>query len=405
MKLIDKYNQSNFLIYIIILIVMSSGHINLNTEFVDIRKFFFLIIIFFLFMHFLLVKKIIVPISNPLFLLPFLTSLIFSFFYLVRLNLYHSAGWLFAAFIITLIWNLKSNQIILFFEKYLIFSSILISVGLIILYLTNLDSNNFNYTSPYRLSIFKVLSNSDSFISIDPITLKKTFRFSFFLQQSSLVTTYIFLPLIIYSLFKRPNTYVLIICSTAIIFSFSSTVYLSIFFGFFIFIMFNFFCKNYKIIFQLCFISSIFLGLLFYLTFKMESNYDRFLGIEFNNYKFLRISSGAYRLEIIGNQVYFFFTKYFFGFISHNNSMEQFTLGNFFISSGIKGGFICLITTFFYIFKIYKIIILNKKINKFTSSMLLSCILLLTNFQDFGISSISGFIFFALLAKLLNREK
>lgn len=379
---------------------MSSGHINLNTEFADIRKFFFLIIICFLFIHFLLVKKIIVPISNPLFLLPFLTSLIFSFFYLVRLNLYHSAGWLFAAFMVTLIWNLKRNQIILFFEKYLILSSILISVGLIILYLTNLDSNNFNYTNPNRLSIFKVLSNSDSFISIDPITLKKTFRFSFFLQQSSLVTTYIFLPLIIYSLFKRPNTYVLIICSTAIIFSFSSTVYLSIYFGFFIFIIFNFFHKNYKIIFYLFFIFSIFLGLFSFLIFKMESNYDS-LGLELINYKFIRISSGAYRLEYIGNQVYFFFTKYFFGFISHNNSMEQFMLGNFFISSGIKGGFICLITNFFYIFKIYKTIILNKKINKFVSSMLLSCILLLTNFQDFGISSISGFIFFALLAKLL----
>jgi hypothetical protein len=136
----------------------------------------------------------------------------------------------------------------------------------------------------------------------------------------------------------------------------------------------------------------------------MQSNYDS-LGLELNNYKLLRISSGAYRLEYIGNQVYFFLTKYFFGFISHNESIEQFTIGNFFITSGIKGGFICLIITFFYIFKIYTTIIFNKKINKLAGSMLLSCILLLTNFQDFGISSISGFVFFSLLAKLLCSEQ
>ena len=354
----------------------------------------------FIFLHLFFIKKIIVPISNPLFLLPFLTSLIFSFFYLVRLNLYHSLGWFFAAFIVTLIWNLNHNQILLFFKKYLYFSSILISFGLIILYITNFDNENFNYVNPLRLSIFKLFSNSDSFTIVDQITLKKSFRFSFFLQQSSLVATYIFLPLVIYSLFKRPNTYVLIVCFIAIILSYSSTVYISIFFGFCIFIIFNFFHKNYKIIFYLFFIFSIFLGLFFFLTFRMQSNYDS-LGLELINYKFLRISSGAYRLEYIGNQVYFFFTKYFFGFVSQVNSMDQFMLGNYFITSGIRGGFICLIATFFYIFKIYEIIIFNKKINKLASSMLLSCILLLTNFQDFGISSISGFIFFALLAKLL----
>jgi hypothetical protein len=383
---------------------MSSGHINLNAEFQGVRRFLFFIIACFVFVYFFLKKKINIPISNPLFLLPFLTSLIFSFFYLVRLNLYHFSGWLFAALIFILIWNLRHNQIILFFKRYLIFSSILICFGLTIVYLTNLDSQNFNYVNPYRLSIFKVFSNSDSFTFSDQIPLKKSFRFSFFLQQSSLVVTYIFLPLVIYSLFKRPNIYVLIICFIAIIFSYSSTVYISIFFGFCIFIIFNFFCKNYKIIFYLFFISSIFFGLFFFLNFKMQSNYDS-LGLELNNYKFLRISSGAYRLEYIGNQVYFFLTKYFFGFISHNESIEQFTIGNFFITSGIKGGFICLIITFFYIFKIYKTIIFNKKINKLASSMLLSCILLLTNFQDFGISSISGFIFFSLLAKLLCSEQ
>jgi len=177
MKLIEKYNQSNFLIYIIILIIMSSGHINLNAEFQGVRRFLFFIIACFVFVFFFFKKKINIPISNPLFLLPFLTSLIFSFFYLVRLNLYHFSGWLFAALIFILIWNLRHNQIILFFKRYLIFSSILICFGLTIVYLTNLDSQNFNYVNPYRLSIFKVFSNSDSFTFSDQIPLKKSFRF------------------------------------------------------------------------------------------------------------------------------------------------------------------------------------------------------------------------------------
>lgn len=383
---------------------MSSGHISLSYEFQGIRKLIFIIILFFIFLHISFVKKIYLPINSSLFLFPFIICLIFSFYYFVRFNFYQSAGWLFATLIITLIWSLSRNQIFNFFKKYLLFSSILIFFGLVIVITTSFDSSNFNFSSPHRYSIFKLFANSDSFISTDPITQKRQYRFSFFLQQSSLVTVYLLLPLIIYSLIKRPSIYILIIYLLSFILSFSTTVYITIIIGIFVFVFFNFIRKKYKLIFFSFFVFSIILGLMFYLVFKMQSNYSS-LGLDLNNYPFLRISSGAYRLEIIGNQTYHFFTKYFFGFFDNNNSIEKFLLGNLYISSGIRGGFVCAILFFFYILKIVKTILFNKNLNKFVSSMLISCLLVLSNLQDFGISSISGIVFLSLLSRLLFLEK
>ena len=220
MKFIEKYNQSNLFIYIIILILMSSGHINLNSEFEFIRKSLFLIIVLLVFLHISIIKKINIPIYESLFILQFAVILIFSIFYLFRLDLYHSAGWLFTSLTIILIWNLNLNQILLLLKKYLDFCCILIFFGIIILALNSLDYNNFNYTNPSRSSILKIFTNSDSFIFVDAATGIKKFRFSFFLQQSSLIVTYILLPLVIYSLFKKPKFIILILCSIAIVFFF-----------------------------------------------------------------------------------------------------------------------------------------------------------------------------------------
>lgn len=402
MKFLEKFSHSNLFIYIIILIVMSSAHINLNTEFEFFRRVLFLIIVLLLLLHISIKKKINIPIHKELFILQFISTIVFSIFYLLRFDLYHFFGWLFTSITIILIWNLNSNQITLLFKKYLNFSCILIFFGIFILLLNNFDYNNFDYANPKRSSILKIFINSDSYVLNNIATGEKKYRFSFFLQQSSLVVTYILLPLIIYSLIKKPKFIILIICSTAIILSYSSTINITILLSLFIYFFYYYFKKYYKIIFLFFFIFSILIGLFFYLNFKMESNYSDY-GLQLENYRIFRFSSGAYRLEIIGNQVYFFFTKYFFGFFDNDN-INKFLLGNFYISSGIRGGITSLILAYVFFLKICEYIFLNTNLNKLASSFIIASIIFLTNFQDFGINSTSGFVFFALLSRLLFLE-
>ena len=80
----------------------------------------------------------------------------------------------------------------------------------------------------------------------------------------------------------------------------------------------------------------------------MKSDYSN-LGIELVNFEFMRFSSGAYRLEILGKQAYNYFTKYLLGFFDSNN-LNQYLLGNFYLSSGFKGGIVCLILSYIFFF-------------------------------------------------------
>jgi len=397
MKKLEKViKKLNLLPYLVILTLLSSGHINLNYIFDDFRKLIFVIILLLVLAYITFTNKIEIPISKDLFLIPFALCLIFALFYLLRLNLYNFIGWVFSSCMVLLVWNLSSKQILFLLKKYLIVISTLIFFGLVILILVEYETNNFNYSGKYRSYILKIFANSDSFFYTDE-NGKKFHRFSFFLQQSSLVATYIILPFCIYSLIEKTHFNILIILTIALIFSVSSTVLVIAVLSLIIYYFYDFFKQNIKIIYSLSFIVSITVGLFFYITYDMQSNYD------FINYFFLRISSGAYRLEYIGNQTYHFFTKYFFGYFDNQSDMNNYLLGNLHISSGIKGGFICLILSFVFFIRISIAIFLIKNANKFVCAILISSIIILTNVQDFGISSISGFIFFSLLARLLDQ--
>jgi hypothetical protein len=397
MKKLEKViKKLNLLPYLVILTLLSSGHINFNSIFDDFRKLIFVIILLLIFVHITFINKIEIPISKDLFLIPFSLCLIYALFYLLRFNLYNFIGWVFSSCMVLLIWNLSSKQILFLLKKYLIVISTLIFFGLVIVILVDYETNNYNYSGEYRSYILKIFANSDSWFYTD-VNGKKFFRFSFFLQQSSLVATYIILPFCIYSLLEKTHFNILIILTIALIFSVSSTVLVIVMLGLIIYYFFDFFKHNIKIIYLLSFIFSITVGLIFYILYDMQSNYD------FINYFFLRISSGAYRLEYIGNQTYHFFTKYFFGYFDNQSDINTYLLGNFHISSGIKGGFICLILSIVFFIRISIAIFLVKNANKFACAILMSCILVLTNIQDFGISSISGFIFFSLLARLLDQ--
>ena len=122
MKKLEKViKKLNLLPYLVILTLLSSGHINFNSIFDDFRKLIFVIILLLIFVHITFINKIEIPISKDLFLIPFSLCLIYALFYLLRFNLYNFIGWVFSSCMVLLIWNLSSKQILFLLKKSLKF--------------------------------------------------------------------------------------------------------------------------------------------------------------------------------------------------------------------------------------------------------------------------------------------
>jgi len=327
--------------------------------------------------------------------------LLFMLSELLRADLHKFIGWAVLLVLLMLIWNSNPSLPKFILKKYmaivLLISAVSILFSVMALY------GNEAYNDGEGL-FYQVFLTYDSVVHIGEAKMP---RLSGFVHQASLVPAYFLLPLGISLIICEMKVWSVITIIIFSLFVMSSTAYILIIMSAVIYMFYNI-ARQY--ILQLAFS---FLILMLSLSYYIGLNYT-ISASDFTNNLIIRTSSGISRLVIMSNQIEMFLASPFFGFTFFDKgNIDLFLLGSMVMGAGVRSGIIGLVLMLFMFYIILKRLngfVITTKQQRFGLSLVLSSVIMMMSFQDFGFSSTSGYVLLMILMyhlkyKYINTNK
>ena len=340
---------------------------------------------------------------------------------LKHFNLIKMLNWVVISLLLVFLWSIRSELIQSFLKRYLILVSIILFISIAVMYGYYLEFNIYKYFSYiFHYDIYNRTLNSsslpilhaDSWINDWQPEIKKLTvimpRIPAHFHQGSLLSAYVLFPLGISMLFSKLNSKIIFFVFVMLLLSLTASVYIIFISSIFIYLFFNL-IKKFNIFI-------IIIGILFIVVFSLlireigyqvDTNTIDLPNNHLINY-FLRVGSGLYRLGILGNQVYMFFHNPLIGpIVEDYRILNEFLLGSFIFTNGIRAGILALLLTIFILFAITKRLFLvktNSFRQKYGICVIYSCLLQMFLYQDFGYSSTNGIVLLSILILFINKQ-
>lgn len=378
-----------------LILFLTSSHVFI-LDYLNLRNFFYIVL--------LLLISLIITINKSnfngnilrVFIILTVSNIIYALLYSNDRLLFSN---ILSFLIIICFCTFDRNQLIQFVVSLNFINSIFSILGLFSLVLFFFGISKINILNGLNGDIYLLnfISRFDSFINIS--TNYKIPRITSYLDQASLLSSYLLLPLSLYLIVGGKNRFIYLPILIFCLSSFSGSLFFSILICILIIIFKDLLSFRFLLFLPLFFlILEIFLGspLSYNFTYLLIDNFN-FISFDF----FMpRISSGLKRLFILSS----LYDEILSNMVSNTNTYLNGKFGSIFFTYSLRSGVLGLFCSV-YLYLLLQLNIIKNIINTINVNigfiLLYSCVFQSFVFNDYGFSSFIGTSLFALSLKIL----